>query len=184
MTISSGPERPQGVFDRLERIGVADLAVRGEPRLAELGQARVETLLRGARAGSSSDARCCSGDGCAGATTSTFVAVALALLPDHRVQRLARDRLVRDHEDAPLVVRVRERRRNARRRLVAPAQEGEVDGDERQHDEHRDAEPHVDDRADHDQREVADRQQQEPKRLGLAAKRIPHVPSSDLFQRR
>ena len=144
-----GPERPQRVLDRLQRIGVADLAraPRCPPRAASPGSRRAARCAA-LRAGSSSDARCWSGDGCAGATTSTFVAVALALALDHRVQRLAGDGLVRDDEDPPLVVGMRERRRDARRRLVATAQERDVDGGEREHDEDRDAEPRVDHRAD------------------------------------
>src|SRR5436190_19771290 len=41
-----GAEGPEGVLDRLQRIAVADLAARVDPRPAERLEARLEPLLR------------------------------------------------------------------------------------------------------------------------------------------
>ena len=67
-----------------------------------------------------------------------------------------------------------QRRRDQRRPLVTIADEREVAGDQREHDEHSEPYPFVDECADHDQREVDDREQQEAKRLCLAPERVPH----------
>src|SRR4029079_11758150 len=85
------------------------------------------------------------------------------------------DGLVGDDEDAALALRMRHRRRDARGRLVASTDEGPIQNADAEYDEDGDAEPGVDDRGDDDQGEVTDRQEQEPERVGFAAKRIPHV---------
>ena len=51
---------------------------------------------------------------------------------------------------------------------ASPCEKSHHAHDRGQHDEHRDAEPAVDQRRDHDQREVADRQPDEPERFSLA----------------
>ena len=169
-----GAERAQRVLDRLQRIRLADLAARRDSRFAQLCEARIDALLRlrarrilvrgqvlerrGLRRRNDEDVRLPPG----------------RLLRDHLSQRAAADGLVRDDEDPQLVLRMRQRWRDGRRTLVAAADECEIAGDQRQDDEHREPDPGVDHRPDHDQREVADREQQEAKRLCLTAERVPH----------
>jgi hypothetical protein len=58
---------------------------------------------------------------------------------------------------------------------LAPGPNHGPDGDEREEDEDGNSEPRADRRCDHDQREVADAEQDEPERVGLVAEGIPHV---------
>ena len=91
----------------------------------------------------------------------------------------AGDGLVGDHEQPPLARGVRPRRLLDRRLAVAAA--GEPPRDRRGlDDEDREPQPAVDRRPDDDQREVADRQPDEPERCLLATERIPHRPGDSL----
>src|SRR6476646_4630923 len=94
-------------------------------------------------------------------------------LADLRQQLRPADRLVRRHEDPVLVGRAR--RRDLARRLPRVAVREEPPGDDRrQYHEDRHPEPAVDERRDHDQREITDRQPDEPERFSLAPEGISH----------
>ena len=96
-------------------------------------------------------------------------------LLDHVQQRLPADSLVRDDEDPPLVLRMRVRRRRARRALATAGAH-----DPEQHpgreDEKDDERGHVPDHRlrDHDRREVGNREHDEPVRLRLAPEWVLH----------
>src|SRR3954471_1744927 len=98
-----GAEGAEGVLDRLQRVAVANLAPRLDPRFPEPAQALLEPLSRLlARA---VDIRREVPDGRVQRRRDDkhLCAVTLGLLADLVAQRLAADGLVRDDEDAPLV---------------------------------------------------------------------------------
>src|ERR1700693_6512495 len=97
-----GPEEPERGLHRLERLGVSHLALGIDSGLTELGQARVQTLLclhpgavfvRGPVPKWGVERR---------ADDEHLLVVALGPAPNLLTQRAAADRLVRDHQDAPL----------------------------------------------------------------------------------
>src|SRR3954453_13648063 len=94
-----GAEGAEGVLDRLQRVAVADLAARLDPRFPEPAQALLEPLPRLlARAvdigGEVPDRRVQRRR-----DDEPLCAVALGLLADLLARRLAADGLVRDDED-------------------------------------------------------------------------------------
>ena len=94
-------------------------------------------------------------------------------LADRLEEQHAAHVLVRDHEDAVLLGGVR-RRCLTNGRLGIRAPEDPPEAGSRERDKDGNAEPDVDHRPDHDQREVADRQEDEAEGVGLAPDRIPH----------
>ena len=173
MTISSGRERPDGVLDRDERVAVADLPAGVDADRREPLERVVEPLLgRGARrilvGGPRLEPRVERG-----AHDEEARPLGERERADRAQELLARDRLVRDHEDASLVgiSDLLDPDALGSRRALAEVHPHRRDG---QRDERQEAERRRDPRRHHDERERADRDQQELERRILAAKRAFH----------
>ena len=146
----------------------------GMPSFSSSAMLRPSRSSAAARAWSSSEVQCLSLLFRAGLTTSTFARPPADRLLDRLAQRLAGDRLVRDDEDALLVVGHAAARRDGRplARLAAE----EPDGHRRGEDDE-DAQPppapagHSRDR---DRPEVDDRPDHEPEGVGFASERVLH----------
>ena len=168
-----GAERPQRVVDRLQRIAVADDAARVDACRFQAAEGRVQPPLRGrARAVLVRDPvakRRVEGR----ADDEHLLVDTGGSLGDGREQLGAADRLVRHDEDPPDVFG-HGRRLGAERRLVPARANPPADHDGGEHCEDDHAEPGRNRCGRDDQREVADRQQQEAVRVCLAADGIPH----------
>src|SRR6266511_524888 len=169
-----GAERPQSVFDRLERIGVADLASGGDSDLLEPREALLEPLPRLASSlvlvRDPVLERCVEG----GRDDEHLRPRSLRALSDHLPKRPSPDRLVCDHEDpllidAPLMAG----RGHDRLQLLTP--EEPEDNRNGQDCENTHAPPAAaDETREHDRGEVDDRPEQESIRLRFAAEWVPH----------
>ena len=167
-----GAKGAEGVLDRLQRLAVADLTAGFDARVVQTREAALEAPLR---------------------SVPRLVVVrdpvlergvqrrrhdehlgspAFASLANRLAQGLSTDGLVRDYENPPFVLGSTRPGRREDPRPPFAAAEVEEEHDRAEHDEDRQPEPLVDHGAGDDQPEVADRQPDEPIRLGLAAKRV------------
>jgi hypothetical protein len=162
MMISSAPKVRSASW-----IAVADLAAGLDATLAEPREARVQPLLRLlARAvdvGGERSHRAVQ----RGGNHEHLGRVAGAVLLDPLPQRLAADGLVGDHEDPTLVRVAVANRCRLPRGLDAPSPHPPEDDPGREHDEHGESCPAVQDAGDRDQPEVDRGAQEEPECLGL-----------------
>ena len=189
MPRSSQFERPSGCVEMISSSGAkvrsaSSIASSGSPspiwpRASMPGLAhRRERRRRGgsarrSRARSSSETQCLSGVFSAGQTTNTWARTPSTRALDLREQLLAADRLVRDHEDPVLAVRCV----GGACGTAAPrAGRGESHQTRIAVSPMKTPRPsHVlITRRDDDQREVDDRQPDEPESLRLGAERVPH----------